>query len=83
MRIKYLYTKYVNKKFNKMNVSLNAREIELILKCLAIGYENFDNEKLLFNDKNNDKEKIFYLQRFLGCKANQIFNYIDNNEYFK
>ncbi len=70
-------------KSNRMPLKFTAYEMELVIKCLSTGYRCFDKEKFLFNDNNSDKENIYYLQRVLGCKANEHFYDIKNNEFFK
>lgn len=76
-------TKLRRENLKKIDLKFTAYEIDLIIKCLALGYRSFDRELMLFNNKIVDKERIFYLQRILGCKANKCFHNIDNNDFFK
>lgn len=67
----------------KMKLELTDLEIELILKCMAVGYEYIDDTLFVFSNKEKDKSKIFYLQKLIGCKANDYFYNIKNNDFFR
>jgi len=79
--IKYIFDTKNNTK-NKMKFKFNAYEIDLIIKSLWLGYSNVDNELLLFRNKENDKNKLFYLHRLLSSEANKFFYKKLNNDYF-
>ena len=74
--------KYRRENRKKMQLELTDIEIELILKCMAIGYEQIDDTIFLFSNKEKDKTRIYYLQRIIGCKANKFFYNKLNNEFF-
>lgn len=71
-------------KFNKRKILIefNSYEIDLIIKSLWLGYSSVDNENLLFQNKENDKDKLFYLHRLLSCEANKFFYDKINNDYY-
>lgn len=74
--------KYRRENRKKMQLELTDIEIELILKCMAIGYEHINDTIFLFSNKEKDKVRIYYLQRIIGCKANKYFYNKLNNEFF-
>jgi len=76
------------KRRNKVLLSLNRVQIDLIIKSLYVTQCNIKKEdfdiNLLFENKEIDFDKIFYLQRFIGASANrQIYNIIDNDYFIK
>jgi len=76
-------TKYRRENRKKITLEFTDYEIDLIIKCLAVGYNNIDTTLFIFNDKEKDKDSIYYLQRILGCKANECFHNIKNNNFFR
>jgi len=76
------------KRRNKVLLSLNRVQIDLIIKSLYVTQCNIKKEdfdiNLLFENKEIDFDKIFYLQRFIGASANRkIYNIIDNDYFIK
>ena len=69
-------------KKDKILIEFNSYEIDLIIKSLWLGYSNADNENLLFKNKENDKDKLFYLHRLLSSEANNFFYNKLNNDYY-
>lgn len=75
--------KYRRQNRKKMTLELTDYEIELILRCMAVGYEYIDESIFIFSNKEKDKTRIFYLQKIIGCKANDFFYNIKNNDFFR
>lgn len=72
----------------KVQLKLDRRQVDLVIKSLYITQCVIKREdpdiNLLFKDKNNDFDKLFYLQRFIGATANrQLYNTIDNCYFIK
>lgn len=70
----------LNKK--RICLNFNTYEMDLIVKCLWLGYNNTEKEQLLFDNKDNDKNKLYYLHRYLSSKANKFFYNKINNDYY-
>lgn len=74
---------FVNfKKKDKVILSLNKTQVDLVIKSLYIAQCNINREEpdlnLLFKDKEHDYNLLYILQRFVGATANkQIYNIID------
>lgn len=83
--IPWILSKYRENKLNKAKITLNFTpyEMDLILKSIWMGYKGIDNELFLFKNKSRDKDSLFYLHRFLSCKANEFFYDKINDNYFK
>lgn len=79
----FINTKNNIKDCSKISLKFTAYEIDLIIKSLAIAYNRVDYEKFIFNNKEQDKTNIFYLQRILGCEANKFFYNKKNDCFFK
>lgn len=71
------WCKITKRELKKIDLKFTEYEIDLIIKCLSLGYRSFDRELMLFNNKIVDKERI------LGCKANKCFHNIDNNDFLE
>lgn len=79
---------FVNFKKDKVILSLNSVQIDLLIKSLYVTQCVFKkreiNINLLFENIECDFDLIFYLQRIIACTANkQLYNIIDNDYFIK
>ena len=75
--------KYRRSNRKKIKLELSDIEMEVILRCMSIGYEYIDESMFVFSNKEKDKTRIYYLSKILNCKANDYFYGIKNNDFFR